>query len=196
MSSFLNKLKTSFEANNKVFSLKEPLFLLSRSFKGFSGIFLISFFFGLTYIFPVIEKFNEYKQAKEAYELAIDNFTRKKNLLLSSLEKIKKAPPLPFYSPMGFYKEIYALTQILGIEVSRFSFKKTTFTLKSLRYPAREIFLKGRVYDDKTLEEFLKYTNKGWKSLEYLKVSSGNITAKIVGAVKEERWKSPLPRRF
>ena len=185
-----------FKWKEKVYSFADLYFLLATKYKGISGFVVLGAVLSLLFLWPAYSSYRDYRTIKEQYESAYADYQSKKTLILSSLEEIKKARPLPMPTTDEFFAEIYSIAQLVGIDVSNVRLGKATMTLKSLRYPASVVTVIGKIYDDDSLKRFLLFTDSGWIKLNALKVQKGNLRLSVIGAVKEDSWKRRLPRKF
>jgi len=194
----MSKLSVDFylKWKDKVYSFADLYFLLATKYKGISGFVGLGIVLSIIFLLPVYNAYRDYRAIKKQYESAYSDYQSKKTLILSSLEEIKKAKPLPMPTTDEFFAEIYSVAQLVGIDVSSVRLGRATMTLKSLRYPASVVTVIGKIYDDDSLKRFLLFTDSGWMKLNTLKVQKGNLRLSVIGAVKEDSWKRSLPRRF
>jgi len=181
-----SRLRWAFQVGDKVSSPIELLYFLSYPWKGLSALVGISLLIGVIYVSPLLSDFSRYSEKIKEVKKLESRFLRKKRLIENSLEELKRAKPLPLYTPESFFKEVYSQAVLSGLDVSGVFLSSSTFAIKTLSYPAREIRLTARGYSDDSLKEFLKKCDEGWKKLEFLKVSRGQVEVRISGAIKEE----------
>jgi len=180
------RLKLAFQVKDKVSSPIELLYFLAFPWKGISALVGIFFLIGVVYFSPLISDFQKFNETVKRVKRLESRFLRKKQLIESSLEKLKKAKPLPLYTPATLFKEVYSEAVLSGLEVSTAFLSTSSFAVKTLTYPARAVRLTAKGYSDESLKRFLKKCDEGWKKLEFLKASKGQVEVRISGAVKEE----------